>query len=52
MNNKIHESIPKAPLRILSWFCPHHLYEEIEGDLLEQYQRDLKKFSEKNQNAG
>lgn len=36
---------PKAALRILSWFCPEHLYEEIEGDLIQQYHRDLKKFS-------
>lgn len=36
---------PKTALRILSWFCPEHLYEEIEGDLIQYYHRDLKKFS-------
>lgn len=36
---------PKNALRILSWFCPDHLVEEIEGDLLQKYERDLKKFS-------
>jgi putative ABC transport system permease protein len=36
---------PKAALRILSWFCPDHLYEEIEGDLIQRFNRDLKKFS-------
>ncbi len=33
-------------LRLLSWFCPAHLCEEIEGDLIQHYERDLKKFSE------
>lgn len=37
---------PKGALRMLSWFCPGHLYEEIEGDLIQQFSRDLKKFSE------
>jgi ABC-type antimicrobial peptide transport system permease subunit len=37
---------PKAALRILSWFCPDHLYEEIEGDLTQQFYRDIKNFSE------
>lgn len=31
--------------RLLRVFCPEHLYEEIEGDLLQKYERDLKKFS-------
>jgi len=34
-------------LRFLSWFCPHHLYEEIEGDLIQQFQRDVKLFGER-----
>ena len=37
---------PRGALRMLSWFCPNHLYEEIEGDLIQQFSRDLKKFSE------
>jgi len=34
------------PLRLLRTFCPPHLLEEIEGDLLQHYERDLKKFSQ------
>ena len=37
---------PRGALRMLSWFCPGHLYEEIEGDLIQQFSRDLKRFSE------
>jgi putative ABC transport system permease protein len=29
-------------LRFLRWFCPEHLHEEIEGDLIERYRRDVK----------
>jgi putative ABC transport system permease protein len=29
-------------LRFLRWFCPPSLYEGIEGDLLEQFEEDLK----------
>lgn len=32
-------------LRLLRVFCPAHLAEEIEGDLVQKYERDLKKFS-------
>jgi len=28
--------------RILKWVCPDHLFEEIEGDLLQRFQRDVK----------
>ena len=24
--------------RLLRWFCPDHLYEEIEGDLLQKFE--------------
>ncbi len=24
-------------LRVLRFFCPHHLYEEIEGDLIQRF---------------
>lgn len=34
-------------IRLLRWFCPQHLREEIEGDLLQRYERDLKKYGEK-----
>jgi putative ABC transport system permease protein len=29
-------------LKLLRWFCPPQLLEEIEGDLLQRYERDLK----------
>jgi putative ABC transport system permease protein len=32
--------IPARWLRVLEWFCPAHLYEGIEGDLVEQYDAD------------
>lgn len=31
---------PKFALRFLEWFCPPHLYEGIEGDLIEQFEAD------------
>jgi putative ABC transport system permease protein len=33
-------------LRLLRWFCPDHLYEEIEGDLIQKFNRDVKTFGE------
>ncbi len=33
--------------RFLQWFCPDHLYEEIEGDLIQKFNRDVKAFGEK-----
>lgn len=33
--------------RFLQWFCPDHLYEEIEGDLIQKFNRDVKTFGEK-----
>ncbi len=33
--------------RFLRWFCPDHLYEEIEGDLIQKFNRDAKAFGEK-----
>ena len=32
--------------KLLRWFCPHHLYEEIEGDLIQRFYRDVKKLGE------
>lgn len=29
-------------IRFLRWFCPPHLLEEIEGDLLQKFERDLR----------
>ncbi|MGE0770509.1 MAG: ABC transporter permease [Cyclobacteriaceae bacterium] len=39
-SEKLHRS-----LRLLRWFCPPHLLEEIEGDLMQRYERDLKAAS-------
>lgn len=36
--------LPRWPLRILRWVCPAHLFEEIEGDIEQQFERDLKKY--------
>jgi putative ABC transport system permease protein len=35
------DSSYRIALKILRWFCPQQLLEEIEGDLLQKYQRDL-----------
>jgi len=32
---------PERSLRVLQWFCPAHLYEGIEGDLLEAFEHDV-----------
>jgi putative ABC transport system permease protein len=34
------------PLRLLRFFCPSPLLEEIEGDLLQKFEQDVKLFSE------
>src|SRR5688572_26596229 len=31
----------------LRWFCPDNLYEEIEGDLIQKFNRDVDAFGEK-----
>lgn len=36
--------LPNLALRFLRWFCPGHLLEEIEGDLVEKYESELKIF--------
>ncbi|HLZ16661.1 MAG TPA: ABC transporter permease, partial [Cyclobacteriaceae bacterium] len=33
-------------IRFLRWFCPDHLLEEIEGDLLQRFERDVKILGE------
>lgn len=33
--------------RFLRWFCPEHLYEEIEGDLIQRFEKDVKKYGER-----
>ena len=39
--------IPGFALRLLRWFCPDHLLEEIEGDLIQKFQRDVSVFGER-----
>src|SRR4051812_47637011 len=34
-------------LRFLQWFCPTHLHEEIEGDLIQKYNHEIKKLGER-----
>jgi putative ABC transport system permease protein len=31
-------------LKFLRWFCPSHILEEIEGDLFQKFERDIKSF--------
>lgn len=31
----------------MKWFCPTHLYEEIEGDLIQKFDRDVKTVGER-----
>ncbi len=33
--------------RFLKWFSPDHLYEEIEGDLIQKFERDVRTVGEK-----
>lgn len=35
---------PRRILGFLRWFCPAHLVEEIEGDLLQKFNRDVARF--------
>src|SRR5688572_6517207 len=37
-------SIPRGFIRFLRWICPPNLYEGIEGDVLEQFEHDVKVF--------
>lgn len=34
---------PRLLTAFLQWFCPDHLLEEIEGDLAEKFERDIKR---------
>ena len=31
---------PHTTFRFLKWFCPEHLHEEIEGDLIQKFNRE------------
>src|SRR5690349_14671639 len=41
------EKLMHYVFRFLQWFCPDHLYEEIEGDIIQKFNRDVKTFGEK-----
>lgn len=41
---KPNDKIPSWPLRFLRLYCPEHLYEEIEGDLLQRFEKDVQKY--------
>lgn len=43
MNNR-RTSPPGFILNFLRWFCPDHLLEAIEGDLIQKFERDVKEF--------
>jgi len=38
---------PKWALKFLKWICPDHLFEEIEGDLIQKFEKDIKTVGEK-----
>lgn len=38
---------PAWALSVLRWFCPDELYEAIEGDLFQRFDKDMKTFGEK-----
>lgn len=38
---------PRFALRLLFWFCPAHLYEEIEGDLIQRLYKDARLYGER-----
>lgn len=38
---KVQSQLPKWPLALLRFFCPVQLYEEIEGDLIQRFNRDV-----------
>jgi len=44
IENRQNNIPPSSTLRVLKWFCPDHLYEEIEGDLIQKFNRDLKQL--------
>src|SRR5687768_14881481 len=39
--------IQRLAIRFLRWFCPDHLFEEIEGDLIQKFNRDRVKLGKK-----
>jgi putative ABC transport system permease protein len=46
MHNDHNDKTPRA-FRFLRWICPDYLVEEIEGDLIQRFRKDLKNFGER-----
>jgi hypothetical protein len=46
MMNKELNSLPKWAVRFLKGICPDYLFEDIEGDLIQKFNRDVKIFGE------
>jgi putative ABC transport system permease protein len=46
MNDRKVSNPPAFIIKLLRWFCPDHLLEEIEGDLIQKFVRDVKEFGE------
>jgi putative ABC transport system permease protein len=44
MSDHKKNGIPSLGIRLLKTVCPEHLYEEIEGDLIQRFYRDVEKF--------
>lgn len=47
MKDKTDRRIEAVAIRFLRWFCPERLLEEIEGDLIQRYEKDLKLVGER-----
>ncbi len=41
------KEVKHFPIKLLHTFCPPHLLEEIEGDLVQKFERDVKNFGER-----
>jgi hypothetical protein len=37
-------TLPQSALKVIGWICPKNLQEEIEGDLIEKFNRDTKRI--------
>ncbi|MEX2234656.1 MAG: ABC transporter permease [Cyclobacteriaceae bacterium] len=39
--------VQRLAIRFLMWFCPDYLFEEIEGDLIQKFNRDVQELGER-----
>jgi putative ABC transport system permease protein len=44
--NSQQPDLPEIVIRFLKFICPNHLFEEIEGDIIQRYVRDVKRYGE------